>query len=132
MGIQPVATPADAAILGGLTSAAPTTAAPQGAALRRDSQRLDNKRVEHREGTKPADPEQVQRAVHDAVKRANEAVHLLRSHLKFTVDESTGIQVVKFIDITTKEVIRQIPSEEMLALARRLDEVTGLLIKDKA
>lgn len=71
-------------------------------------------------------------ALRDAVQRANETVQVLRSNLQFTVDEATGIDVVKFIDIKTKEVIRQIPSEEMLALARRLDEIKGLLIKDKA
>lgn len=70
--------------------------------------------------------------VEDAVKRANETVQVLRSNLQFTVDETTGIDVVKFIDIKTKEVIRQIPNEEMLALARRLDEIKGLLIKEKA
>lgn len=71
-------------------------------------------------------------ALRDAVQRANDTVQVLRSNLQFTVDETTGIDVVKFIDIKTKEVIRQIPSEEMLALARRLDEIKGLLIKEKA
>ena len=71
-------------------------------------------------------------ALRDAVQRANETVQVLRSNLQFTVDEATGVDVVKFIDIKTKEVIRQIPSEEMLALARRLDEIKGLLIKEKA
>lgn len=78
------------------------------------------------------DPEAMREAVRDAVQRANDTVQVLRSNLQFTVDETTGIDVVKFIDVKTKEVIRQIPSEEMLALARRLDELKGLLIKDKA
>lgn len=77
-------------------------------------------------------PETMREAVRDAVQRANDTVQVLRSNLQFTVDEATGIDVVKFVDITTKEIIRQIPSEEMLALARRLDEIKGLLIKEKA
>jgi flagellar protein FlaG len=84
------------------------------------------------EKTRTASAEELRSSVQDAVKRANETVQVLRSNLQFTVDEATGIDVVKFIDVTTKEVIRQIPSEEMLALARRLDEIKGLLIKDKA
>lgn len=68
----------------------------------------------------------------DAVKKANQTINFLRSNLQFTVDEATGIDVVKFIDVQTKEVIRQIPSKEMLAIARRLDELTGMLIRDKA
>lgn len=76
--------------------------------------------------------EETRASVRDAVNRANETVQVLRSNLQFTVDETTGIDVIKFIDIKTKEVIRQIPSEEMIALARRLDELKGLLIKEKA
>lgn len=68
----------------------------------------------------------------DAVKKANQTIQLLRSNLQFSVDEATGIDVVKFIDTQTKEVIRQIPSEEMLSIAHRLDELTGMLIRDKA
>lgn len=86
--------------------------------------------VRHSEPDKDANS--MREAVEDAVQRANETVQVLRSNLQFTVDRATGIEVVKFIDIKTKEVIRQIPSEEMLALARRLDEIKGLLIKDKA
>lgn len=84
------------------------------------------------ESNRAASAEEFRSSVQDAVKRANETVQVLRSNLQFTVDQATGIDVVKFIDIKTKEVIRQIPSEEMVALARRLDEIKGLLIKDKA
>lgn len=84
------------------------------------------------ESKRAASAAELRSSVQDAVKRANETVQVLRSNLQFTVDQATGIDVVKFIDIKTKEVIRQIPSEEMVALARRLDEIRGLLIKDKA
>lgn len=84
------------------------------------------------DGHRSLSPAEYRSSVEDAVKRANETVQVLRSNLQFSVDEATGIDVVKFIDVKTKEVIRQIPSEEMLALARRLDEIKGLLIKDKA
>jgi flagellar protein FlaG len=40
--------------------------------------------------------------------------------------------VVKVVDNDTKEVIRQIPSEEMLKIAKYIDEITGLLFKDMA
>jgi len=39
--------------------------------------------------------------------------------------------VVKLIDVKTKEVIRQIPAQEMLVIAKRLDELQGLLIKER-
>ena len=40
--------------------------------------------------------------------------------------------IVKVMDNATKEVIRQIPSVEMLAIAKALDKIQGLLIKQKA
>lgn len=67
-----------------------------------------------------------------ATEQANQAISGLGSDLKFSVDEDTGINVVKFIDTETKEVIRQIPAQEMLVIAKRLDELRGLLIKDQA
>lgn len=66
-----------------------------------------------------------------AVDQVNKIVESISSDLKFTVDKSTGINVVKVIDLSTKDVIRQIPSEEMLSIARSLDKLQGLLIKQK-
>jgi flagellar protein FlaG len=40
--------------------------------------------------------------------------------------------VVAVVDAETQEVIRQIPSEEVLAIAARLDEARGLLFEGKA
>lgn len=83
------------------------------------------------EEAKGLQPKDVNRkSLEDAAKTANEAIQGLRSDLKFTVDEETGINVVKFIDVNTKEVIRQIPAQEMLEIAKRLDELQGLLIKE--
>lgn len=48
------------------------------------------------------------------------------------VDDETGIHVVKVMDINTQEVIRQYPSEEILSLAKSLDKLQGLLIRQKA
>jgi hypothetical protein len=36
------------------------------------------------------------------------------------------------VDGVTKEVIRQIPNEEVLAIARAMDRLQGLLLKGKA
>lgn len=80
---------------------------------------------------KQATPAQEREAVKEATQRANEAVAGLRSDLKFTIDDDTGFNVVKFIDVKTQEVIRQIPAQEMLVIAKRLDELQGLLIKER-
>ena len=51
-------------------------------------------------------------------------------HLSFFIDEESGKQGVKIIDMKTKEVIKQIPPEEMLELAARLKERIGAIIDE--
>lgn len=70
--------------------------------------------------------------VRQSADQINRFVSQFDRNLQFTVDEETGTNVVKVIDMETEEVIRQIPSEELLAIARALDKLQGLLIKDKA
>ncbi|MDR1162213.1 MAG: flagellar protein FlaG [Candidatus Accumulibacter sp.] len=54
------------------------------------------------------------------------------SDINFSIDEESGVTVIKIIDRGTKDVIRQIPSEEMLEISRALDRLQGLFIKNKA
>jgi flagellar protein FlaG len=68
----------------------------------------------------------------DAVKRLNDFVAPTQSQISFSIDQESGVSVVKIIDTQSKEVIRQFPSEEAIALAQALDKLQGLLIKDKA
>lgn len=67
-----------------------------------------------------------------AVEAVKKFVQPMASNLDFSIDEDTGIRVVKVIDTSTKEVIRQFPSEEILQIAQTLDRLQGLLIKQQA
>lgn len=73
-----------------------------------------------------------QEDVEQAVKQVNEFVRPINNALSFSLDQESDQMVVKVIDQGTKEVIRQIPSEEMLALAKALDTMKGLLVQQKA
>lgn len=68
----------------------------------------------------------------EAVKAVNDFVKSVNNSLQFSVDGDTGKTVVKVIDSATKEVIKQFPSEEMLAIAKALDGIKGLLVHQKA
>ena len=70
--------------------------------------------------------------LNQAIKATKDFVGPINSSLDFSVDEDTGSVVVKVIDKETKEVIRQFPSEEMLSIAKALDSIKGLLVKQKA
>lgn len=70
--------------------------------------------------------------IDDAVKRLTDFVAPTQSQISFSIDQESGVSVVRIVDTQSKEVIRQFPSEEAIALAQALDKLQGLLIKDKA
>lgn len=57
-----------------------------------------------------------------AVSQINDYVQNLQRTLQFTVDEESGKDVVTVSDVETKEVIRQYPTEEVLAIARQISQ----------
>lgn len=69
--------------------------------------------------------------VAQAVKSMNKAMESLSQSLEFSVDSDIHRTIVKVVDQQTKQVIRQIPTEEVVELAKALDQVQGLLIRQK-
>ncbi|MBI5643160.1 MAG: flagellar protein FlaG [Deltaproteobacteria bacterium] len=51
----------------------------------------------------------------------------LNTELRFELDKSSDEMVVKIIDPETDQVIRQIPSEELLAIRARMKDLIGVL-----
>jgi len=80
----------------------------------------------------PAQPQVDTQAVKAAVEASNRVVQTLQSKIEFVTDDSSGRLLVKVIDPSNDQVIRQIPSEEMLAISRALDRMQGLLVKSTA
>lgn len=72
--------------------------------------------------------EQIKQAIHEIQGVVDNLAH----DLHFSVDEDTGQTIIKVMDASTQEVIRQMPTEEALNIARTLDKVQGLLFHDKA
>lgn len=69
----------------------------------------------------------------EAVKELNKFMETMgNSSLQFSIDEDTNIKLVKLIDMQSKEVIRQFPSQEVLTIAKAIDQFRGMLIKDTA
>jgi len=66
--------------------------------------------------------------VDDAVEELNNDPQVISRELNFTIDKESGYTVIKVIDSTTDEVIRQLPSEEAVKVARRLREGAALEI----
>ena len=70
------------------------------------------------------------------VKRSIEVINqfLKRSanDIEFSIDQDSGKTLVKIIDTATHTVLRQFPSEQAVEIARDLDKLQGLLVRDKA
>ena len=84
--------------------------------------------VEEPSAQKETDPDELQKSV----EKIQKFVNLAACDMEFSIDEESGRTVVKVIDRETKDVIRQIPSQEALDLAQALDKLQGLLIRQKA
>lgn len=80
---------------------------------------------------RPQSAETSRQQVEEAVKAVNDFLKPLNNSLQFNIDDETGKTVVKVIDSSTQEVIRQFPSEEMLTIAKAIDKMKGLLIQQK-
>jgi flagellar protein FlaG len=65
--------------------------------------------------------------VRRAVARLNELMTSAQRSLRFQVDEGSGRTIITVINEKTKEIVRQIPPEEVLAVSRTLEELGSLI-----
>lgn len=79
-----------------------------------------------------AAPEPTRDEVTKALKKINEAMPSSATRLEFSLDDDTRQTIVKIVDQSTKEVVRQIPTVEALQIAKSLDKMAGLFINQTA
>lgn len=84
--------------------------------------------IEPKVGSSSESEEQIKQAV----QKIQGTVDNLAQNLRFSIDEETGKTIIKVMDAHTDEIIRQIPTEEAIEIARTLDKVQGLLFNGKA
>lgn len=76
--------------------------------------------------------EQARQPVEEAISSIKQFAQSIQRNLNFALDDSSGRVVVKVTDAMSGDVIRQIPSEDALRLAERLEEARSLLFKAEA
>ena len=81
---------------------------------------------------KQPDPASQAEQVTQAIKSINKAMEGYSQSLEFSIDEHSKRTIVKVVDQNTKVVIRQIPTLEVLEIAKALDQARGLLISQMA
>jgi len=67
-------------------------------------------------------------ALEKPLKQLNEFARIYQRSLQFSVDEVSNRTVITVINTETDEVIRQIPSEEVLLLARNLEREKSVIL----
>jgi len=68
----------------------------------------------------------------EQVEQLNTQLQDMQRGLRFSVDDDSGRIVVKVIDLDTDEVIRQIPSEEMMTIIRNAGSSENFIFSDEA
>jgi flagellar protein FlaG len=67
--------------------------------------------------------------IHKDVEAINAQLESMNMSIQFSVDKGSKDMVIKIVDKNTGEVIRQIPSAEMLRLWENMTEMAGLIVK---
>lgn len=80
---------------------------------------------------RPPSAEALRAELGESVQIVNERLAFRGQSLNIDVDQATGAVVVKISDDKTGEVVRQIPSEDMLRIARNIEMLTGILVDQK-
>lgn len=62
----------------------------------------------------------------------DKALKGIDSKYSASIDDSTGILVVRITDPKTGEIVKQVPSQELLDADLNMEKIIGLLVDDMA
>lgn len=91
-------------------------------------QEQQQQKVEESEESIPLTREDIEEILHVL----NESAKLFDISLRFSLEEELKRVIVTVFDKTSEEVIRQVPPEEVVQLAKRLTEMVGVLFNETA
>lgn len=98
---------------------APTQAPPGRAAAPREVQP---------EAVARAAPERGHGQAQGALAEINESLRMSSIGVQFEFDKEADTMIVKVVDVESGELIRQMPSEEVVRISRALGKLQGLLL----
>lgn len=89
--------------------------------------------VEKPAGPSPAElSETNSEALHETVAAINDFMSQFKRTLNFTVDIAAGQTIIRVIDTSNDELIRQIPSEDFIEISKHIEQMNNLLFSEKA
>jgi len=78
------------------------------------------------------DPQRMRQELQDIASQLNQQVQRTGTALGFAVDEVAGRQVVTVLNKESGEVVRQIPGDEVLAVAHNIERLKGIIFSRNA
>ena len=75
--------------------------------------------------------EELRDELEEKIDDMNDIMETLDEKLSFKLHDKTETIMTQIIDIQTKEVIKEMPPEEMLDLSARIHEMVGLIIDEE-
>ncbi|WP_372599874.1 flagellar protein FlaG [Amphritea sp.] len=76
--------------------------------------------------------EQNTEALKQTVAAINDFMAQFQRTLNFSVDQDRGQTIIKVIDTSSDELVRQIPSEDFLKISKHIEQMNNLLFSEKA
>ena len=67
-----------------------------------------------------------------AIVALNQSLATQSRAVEFAVDHDTGAIVVRLVDTESNRVLRQVPAEELLQIAKSLERQQNLLLRNQA
>ncbi|HIG53511.1 MAG TPA: flagellar protein FlaG [Candidatus Latescibacteria bacterium] len=65
------------------------------------------------------------------VKELNSALEKVDGDYSVSVDNATGMVVVRITDVDTGEIVKQVPPQQMLDISMSVEKIIGLLVNDQ-
>ena len=65
------------------------------------------------------------------VKDLNSALEKVDGDYSVSVDNETGMVVVRITDVDTGELVKQVPAQQMLDVSMSVEKIIGLLVNDQ-
>jgi flagellar protein FlaG len=80
----------------------------------------------------PAAPPVEIRKIESVTRQIDSFLRSINKSLQFRVDQATGEMIVTIRDEETGEVIRQVPGEDALRIAQRIEDTLSAILDEKA
>ena len=110
---------------------APKVAVPSKSADPKDSAAAMSKVADQRKTQSINEITEMASEIREAIAAINEAVKKVPTSLDFSVDEASKRFVVQVTDKNTGELIRKLPGDAVLRIARQLESMKGIVFDQK-